>query len=79
MIDAPSDDGGGELPDFIKHRHDQSIFSVLIKKAMQSSSRERPLVVTKEFRTWIGHHAISKRILSKTMAVLAQPISEEEK
>ena len=57
--DAPSADGGGDTPGFVEHRHDQSIFSLLIKQGMQNSSPEKPLAVTQDFRTWIGHHHIS--------------------
>lgn len=57
--DSPSADGGGDDPGFREHRHDQSVFSVLVKKVMLSSEAGSPIVVLRDFRSWIGHHHIS--------------------
>lgn len=58
--DAPSADGKGDWPGFIEHRHDQSLFSLLIKKALQSTSAVRPVAVTRDFGEWVGHHHITR-------------------
>ncbi len=57
--DAPSADGGGDYPGFREHRHDQSVFSVLIKQIMKGSDPGRPIAIQRDFRTWVGHHRIS--------------------
>jgi Methyltransferase domain len=54
--DLPSNDGKGDFPNFIEHRRDQSVFSILIKKSMISQSSEHPLIVKKDFETYIHHH-----------------------
>lgn len=61
--DAPSADGMGDWPGFREHRHDQSLFSLLIKKALQFGSATGPLAVTRDFREWIGHHHITRRVV----------------
>lgn len=58
--DAPSDDGPGDFPGFIEHRHDQSVFSLLIKKQMMSDNRKQPSVSIEDFRAWVGHHHVTK-------------------
>lgn len=57
--DVPSADMGGDYPGFIEHRHDQSVFSLLVKKNMLDSCVNPPPIITRDFRTWIGHHNIS--------------------
>lgn len=60
--DAPSSDGKSDWPGFIEHRHDQSLFSLLIKKTLQSASAVRPLAITRDFSEWVGHHHITRRV-----------------
>lgn len=56
--DSPSSDGLGEYEGFREHRHDQSLFSVLLKKLMQQHTTPVPSVVLRDFETWVGHHTI---------------------
>lgn len=57
--DIPSADGGSESADFREHRHDQSVFSILIKKEILGSHQKGPIAITRDFRSWVGHHYIS--------------------
>lgn len=62
--DVPSADGEGDFPGFIEHRHDQSIYSLLVKKMNYAWSRASPVVVLRDFSEWVGHHhlGMDKRV-----------------
>ncbi|MFZ5951177.1 MAG: discoidin domain-containing protein [Candidatus Rifleibacteriota bacterium] len=60
VTDSPSADGQGDKPGFLEHRHDQSIFSILIKKRKLAQNQDSPAVITHDFRTWVGHHQITR-------------------
>lgn len=59
--DVPSSDGD-ELPIFVAHRRDQSVLSVLLKKIMLSSDANSPLVIQRDYMTWVGQQVISSSI-----------------
>ena len=60
VTDSPSADGGGEFRGFIEHRHDQSLFSLLIKKRLRQDHGKPHAVVIRDAVTWVGHHKITR-------------------
>ena len=59
--DLPSA-GGEEAELFVRHRHDQSVFSILMKKLIARNSERSLLAVTTPFKDWAVGHFISNLI-----------------
>lgn len=61
--DVPSTDGK-EAELFVRHRHDQSVFSILTKHMILKNTPERRLALMGELAVWVGHHSLSQKISS---------------
>ncbi|PWC32068.1 discoidin domain-containing protein [Azospirillum sp. TSO22-1] len=72
--DIPSSDGE-EAETFVKHRHDQSVFSILNKKMMLESLRESLWDRVEDFESWVAGHWVANLVRNAHQASPEQSAS----